>query len=394
MIFKSILDNDIYKFSMGCIFWDKFKGTPTESAYKCRDKDIDLKQLYKPLCQEIEAMQDVTLTQEEQKWLFENTRITQDYLVNFLSKFKYRPSQVKIEKSSTNPGLIIRPMGPVEETSLWEIPLMYILSELYFKHKYGKKFEGVVRQAKLDFDKKRMDLLTTLKRDPSVNFMFSEFGTRRRLCQEVQDYVIRSLPAQNLVGTSNMFLAKKYGIKAVGTQAHEYYQFYQAFYHILDSQKIALKDWSEFFRGWLGIALTDTLGVNQWNRDFDKKFMIDYTGQRHDSADPISWAQERIKAYKKCGVDHREKTLLFSDNLTFEKAFNLSKMFQKQVKVSHGIGTFLSNNIPSIPTHKALNQVIKLVRVNDRPVVKISDDPMKACCEDDIYLNYVKHMVK
>jgi len=397
VVFKSILDNDVYKFHMGCIFWDKFRGTPTEYAYTCRDKDINLRPIYRSLCQEIEAMQDVALTKEEQKWLFENTKVTQDYLVNFLSKFKYCSSQVQIKKISSNPGLIIRPTGPVEEASLWEMPLMYIISELYFKNMYGKKFPKIVEAAKTDLNIKISNLDQELHQNPLVNFLFSEFGTRRRLSGEFQDYAVECLDTRcssNLVGTSNTFFAKKHNIKAVGTQAHEYYQFYQAFYHILDSQKAALKDWSEFYRGWLSIALTDTLGSNQWNRDFSKKFMVDYTGQRHDSADPIVWANKRIEGYEKEGVDFKEKTLLFSDNLTFEKAFKLSQMFCGKINVTHGIGTFITNNIPSVSGHKALNQVIKIVRANGRPVTKLSDDPLKAQCEDEAYLNYVRHAVK
>ena len=118
MVFKSILDNDVYKFHMGCIFWDKFRGTPTEYAYTCRDKDINLRPIYRSLCQEIEAMQDVTLTKEEQKWLFENTKVTQDYLVNFLSKFKYLTFSSISVLSGPSPAKINTAFGKVFTNSL------------------------------------------------------------------------------------------------------------------------------------------------------------------------------------------------------------------------------------------------------------------------------------
>jgi len=395
-IFESHLDNDVYKFHMGCIFWDKFALTETEYAYKCRDKNIDLTPIYIDLCEQIETMQDVSLTKDEQKWLFDNTKITQDYLVNFLSKFKFHPSQLKIEKINQNPGLIIRPTGLVQEASLWEMPLMYIVSELYFKNKYGSKFNEILELAKKDLRTKVKDLKKALEIKPQIKFSFSEFGTRRRLCKEFQNYAIQLLKEEIpnfLIGTSNVFFAKKHNLKAVGTVAHEFYEFYQAFHHILDSQKIALKEFIEFYRGWLSIALTDTLGSNQWDRDFDKNLMIQYTGQRHDSSDPYVWADKRIDAYIREQIDPKEKTLLFSDNLTFWKALYLSERFYEKINVSHGIGTFITNDIPSLPEHKALNQVVKIVKANNRPVAKISDDPMKAQCEDDIYLNYVKHMV-
>ena len=157
---------------------------------------------------------------------------------------------------------------------------------------------------------------------------------------------------------------------------------------------MALKDWIEFYRGWLGIALTDTLGSNQWDRDFDKTLMIDYTGQRHDSADPYKWADRRLAAYKREEIDPKEKSFLFSDNLTFSKAFDLSATYENKINVSHGIGTFITCDIPSVYEHKPLNQVVKIVWANGRPVAKTSDDPTKAQCEDETYLNYVKHTVE
>ena len=396
-IFTTHLDDDVYKFYVGCIFWDKFKGTPAEYAYKCRDTSIDLSPIYNDLCEQIEMMQDVSLQKEEQKWLFESTKTTQDYLVNFLSKFRFHPSQIKVEKVNYNPGIVLRPTCAVEEASLWEMPLMYTTSELYFKNMYGDKFNSVVELAKKDLHKKVEDLKKLMEEKPDVKFTFSEFGTRRRLCAEFQDYAIKYLKdnlPDNLVGTSNMLYAKKHNCKAIGTVSHEFYEFYQAFYHILDSQKIALKDFIEFYRGWLGIALTDTLGSNQWDRDFSKKLMIEYLGQRHDSANPYTWAERRIAAYEREGVDPKEKTLLWSDDLTFKKAFDLCATFCKRVgTATSGLGTFVTNNIPSLPGHKALNQVVKIVKANGRFVAKISDDSIKSQCEDEVYLNYVKHTV-
>jgi nicotinate phosphoribosyltransferase len=189
-----------------------------------------------------------------------------------------------------------------------------------------------------------------------------------------------------------MFLAKKHGIKTVGTQAHEAFMLYQALVHPEDSQKKFLKDWIEFYRGWLGICLTDTLGPKKWDRDFTRDLMIDYTGQRHDSNDPYMWGNERLAAYVREGIDPKEKTLLFSDNLNFDKALDLTRTFGDRTNVSHGIGTYISNNIPSVPEHKALNQVIKIVGANGRPVAKLSDDPMKSQSEDEIFLGYMRHI--
>lgn len=397
--YKSLLDNDNYKFSMGSFLWHYYKGTPVEYAYKCRDPRINLQGIYDDLMLCLGEFSKISLQKDEKKWLFENTRVTQDYL-NFLNGFSLDPNQISIEKISDNPGLAIRVKGPIEQASLWEMPLMSLISELYFRKIYRQNYGSVLEAAKKDLHEKLNSLKAKTSYDPNnidLKFFFSEFGTRRRFSFDFQDYAVEALQKevpQCLVGTSNMYLAKKHGIKAVGTQAHECFMFMQAIVHPEDSQKRFLRDWIDFWRGFNGIALTDTLGPYKWDRDFTRDLMIDYTGQRHDSGDPYSWAEQRIAAYKREGIDPKEKTLLFSDNLTFDKAFDLTLRFGNKINVSNGIGTHITNHIPSMPDHKALNQVIKLVRVNGRPVAKLSDDPMKAQCEDPVFLEYIKHISK
>jgi nicotinate phosphoribosyltransferase len=397
-IYTSHLDNDVYKISMGSFFWHYYKGTQTEYAYKCRDPKINLQCIYDDLMEYLPEISKVRLQKDEQKWLFENTKVTQDYLVNFLKNFSFDPKQVSIKKISDNPGLEIRISGPIEEASLWEMPLMSMISELFFRRHYRDNYGLVVEAAKRDLIEKIKILSSKVKYDSKnidLKFFFSEFGTRRRFSFDFQDFAVGMLKSevpQCLVGTSNMFFAKKHGIKAVGTQAHECFMFMQSIVHPEDSQRKFLRGWIDFYRGWLGICLTDTLGPKKWDRDFTKDLMIDYTGQRHDSGNPVTWAEERIAAYKREGIDPKEKTLLFSDNLTFDKALDLTLRFGNKINVSHGIGTFITNNIPSMPEHKALNQVIKIVWANGRPVAKLSDDPMKAQCEDPIFLNYIKHI--
>ena len=383
---------------MGAFFWHLHRDIPAVYAYKCRDTSIDLRPIYTPLCEQIEAMSDVALQKDEQKWLFENTKVTQDYLVNFLAKFRFDPKQVKIKKIAANPGLEIRPAGPIQEASLWEIPLMSTISELYFRNLYGSKFDSVVETAKKDLNDNVDQLLQLMADDPLVNYLMSEFGTRRRLCMLLHDYAVRTLKERipnSLVGTSNMFLAKKHGIKTVGTQAHEALELYQAIVHPLDSQRKFLRDWIEFYRGWLGIALTDTLGDKKWDEDFTKDLMIDYIGQRHDSGDPYPWGERRLAAYERESVDPKEKTLLFSDNLNFGRSFCLSKYFGHRTNVTHGLGTFITNFIKSLPGHKALNQVIKIVWANGKAVLKLGADGtgMKMQCEDEAYAQYMMQAV-
>jgi len=391
---ESLLDNDVYKFHMGAFFWHYYKGLPVKYEYKCRDPKINLLCIYDELIKGIEEISKIPLQRDEQKWLYENTKVTQDYLTNFLRHFYLNSDQVFIEKTSYNPGIKITIKGPIEEASLWEMPLMSLISEIYFKKINGIEYDTIIKKAKQDL-RKRID--TFITECAFNNFSFSEFGTRRRLSFEIQDDAIcflKEAMPKELLGTSNMYFARKHNLKAVGTQAHEAFMLYQALVHPEDSQRKFLQDWIDFYRGWLGICLTDTLGPKKWDRDFTKDLMILYNGQRHDSGDPYNWARERINAYKREGIDPKEKTLLFSDNLTFYKALDLTKTFCSETNVTHGIGTHITNFIPSIPEHKALNQVIKIVEADGRPVAKLGDDPMKTQCKNEIFLNYIKDISK
>jgi len=388
-IFKSHLDQDYYKYSMGSFFWSLYKGISTEYAYKCRDSQIDLSPIWGDLNEQIEGMSKIRLQSDERDWLL-GTKIKPSYIKNFLNNFSFDPRQVILERIPENPGISIRIKGPVEEASLWEMPLMTTISELYNNYKYGQKMVEMEELAEKDLVKALDALLLKLG---ETDIRLSEFGTRRRFSKKFQDKAISILKAfpKLLTGTSNMSFAKKYGLACSGTQAHECFMFYQSIVHPEDSQKRFLQDWIKFHPD-LGIALTDTLGSKKWDKDFDKYLMDQYFAQRHDSGDPYVWARNRIDAYKREDISPKDKLLLFSDNLNFDKVYDLHKKFSDEIGVAFGVGTFITNRIPSMPEHKALNQVIKIVRANGRPVAKLSDDPMKAQCEDSIFLEYIKHI--
>jgi nicotinate phosphoribosyltransferase len=183
----------------------------------------------------------------------------------------------------------------------------------------------------------------------------------------------------------------KYGCKPIGTYAHEYVQMYQGIpgVTLAYTNKMALEDWLDEYNGDNGTALTDTLGTDLFLKDFDRLQATCYTGVRHDSGDPIEWGEKLIAHYQKLGIDPKTKTLLFSDSLDFDKAQELYNYFKDRINVSFGIGTFLSNDT----CEKPLNIVVKLQYVNGHPVAKLSDNPGKAMCQNDDYLNYLKNAV-
>jgi nicotinate phosphoribosyltransferase len=224
------------------------------------------------------------------------------------------------------------------------------------------------------------------------DFKFAEFGCRRRLSREWQDYVVGELIKDgHCVGTSNVYLAMKYGCKPIGTYAHEYVQMFQGIpgVQLAYTNKMALEEWFDEYQGDLGTALTDTLGTELFLRDFNKLQALCYTGVRHDSGDPIEWGEKIITHYEELGIDPKTKTLLFSDSLNFDRAQKIYNHFRDRINVSFGIGTYLSNDTYAEP----LNIVIKLQYVNGHPVAKISDTPGKAMCQDGDYLEYLKNAV-
>ena len=226
-------------------------------------------------------------------------------------------------------------------------------------------------------------------------FKFAEFGCRRRLSREWEDVVVRRLANElkngNMIGTSNVYLAKKYNLKPIGTYAHEFVQMYQGINSIplAYTNHYALADWYDEYKGDNGTALTDTVTTDLFLLDFDRANANNYTGVRQDSGDPYVWGEKIIAHYEKYGIDPKTKTLLFSDSLDFDKAQALYDYFCDRTKVSFGIGTFVSNDT----SVDALNIVIKLQYVNGNAVAKLSDCDGKSMCQDEDYLQYLRDAV-
>jgi nicotinate phosphoribosyltransferase len=305
----------------------------------------------------------------------------------FLALFHFNHSAVSIAPSEKLPGEIeIVITGSWLHTILYEIPILAIINEVYFRN----------TQPKPDFVQGRVRLGDKLKLAKSapqeLAFTFTDFGTRRRFSYDWQDEVIAACKREmgsQFVGTSNVHLAMKHGLTAIGTMAHEYLQACQALGpRLRDSQKFAFQVWADEYRGDLGIALSDVAGMKAFIRDFDLYFCKLFDGARHDSGDPFSWGDELIAHYAEMRVDPLTKTLVFSDGLSMQKALDLAQYFSGRAKLGFGIGTNLTNDLGYEP----LQIVIKMVRCNGQPVAKVSDSPGKTMCEDAGYLAYLKQV--
>jgi len=384
-IITSLLDTDLYKFNMDQVIFHKHTDLSGEYYFRCRNDGILFTpEMFDEINAQIDHLCSLTFTKEELDYLRSIRFIKNDY-VEFLRL--WRPIRDYVETRLTEDGqLKIVVKGPLFSAMQFEIYLLEIVNETYFRMKYD--YETLREAAKVRLDEKIKAF-----RSGKYTFSFAEFGARRRLSREWESEVVRRLTTEtgNCVGTSNVMLAKRYGIKPIGTYAHEFVQMYQGIDSIplAYTNHYALEDWYDEYRGDNGTALTDTVTTDLFLLDFNRSMVNNFTGVRHDSGDPYEWGEKMIAHYRKYGVDPKSKLLLFSDSLDFDRAQALYEHFKDRIRVSFGIGTFCSNDT----SEEALNIVIKLQTVNGRSVAKLSDSPGKAMCRDPEYLEYLKRSV-
>lgn len=382
----SLLDTDLYKFNMNQVMFHKHTSLFGKYYFKCRNEGVVFTdKMYTEICEQIDHLCTLTFTADELSYL-RSIRFIKDDYVEFLRL--WRPVRDYVNVSLSEDGeLSVVIEGPLFSAMQFEIYLLEIINEVYFRFKYD--YDELLVSANERLSRKIDDF-----KSKKYTFRFAEFGCRRRLSREWEDTVVRRLSTEtgNLVGTSNMYLAKKYSLTPVGTFAHEFVQMYQGIEEISPSHSnyYALNDWYDEYKGDNGTALTDTLTTDLFLLDFNRAMSNNYSGVRHDSGDPYSWGEKIIAHYEKYGIDPRTKYLLFSDNLDFDRAQTLFEHFSERIGVSFGIGTFCTNDTKVDP----LNIVIKLQYVNGRPVAKLSDCPMKAMCSDTEYLTYLIHSVE
>lgn len=383
-IVVSLLDTDLYKFNMNMVMFHKHTNLNGVYIFKCRNENIVFtSEMVEEINAQIDHLCTLRFTDEELNYLNSLRFMKSDY-IEFLRLWHPLRDYVKCGADGKG-GLFLEVRGPLFSAMQFEIYLLEIINEVYFRMQYN--YLDLVESAK-----EKLELKLKGFEEGEYNFNFAEFGCRRRLSREWQDYVLsKLLTTGHCVGTSNVYLAMKYGVKPIGTYAHEYVQMYQGIpgVTLAYTNKMAMEEWFDEFQGDNGTALTDTLGTDLFLKDFNKLQAMCYTGVRHDSGDPIEWGNKIIDHYIKLGINPKTKTLLFSDSLNFDKAQEIYDYFKDKINVSFGIGTYLSNDT----NVDALNIVIKLQYVNGHPVAKISDTPGKAMCQNSAYLKYLKNAV-
>lgn len=379
MLINSLLDTDFYTFTVWQMAFHLFPQTQVEYQFRCRN-EIDLTPYKERIERELNAFCELRFSQMDLELLKAIPFLKTDF-IEYLEDFK--PKRRCCVVQIVNNKLAIKIIGSWINTIIFEVPVLAIVNELHFQA--SPNDVGYKRL------QSKIDLVKEYNGKNSQRLQFADFGTRRRYSRIWQDSIVDTLVKElpdNFIGTSNVKLAMKYGVKPIGTMSHQLIQAGQGLpnVRISESQRFMLDAWVREYRGDLGIALSDTLGFDAFLRDFDKFFAKLYDGVRHDSGCPFEWCEKLIKHYTDLGIDPMTKTAVFSDGLTFPVAYEIFDRFLGKIKMSFGIGTNLTNDCGYEP----LQIVIKLVEVNGKPVAKISDSKGKGMCTDDGFLNYLR----
>lgn len=392
-IITSLLETDMYKFSMGQAIYHQFSDYKTTWSFKCRNKDVQFtSEMVEEIRAQIQAYCKLRFTEDELQYL-DNIKWIKGSYVDFLRLWSPRYEDFTITTDGEC-GLSIEVAGTWLNTSMYEIPTLAIVNEVYFRMQYDYN-------ELLDSFKERLDVkFENLKSGHWYAGTFSEFGLRRRLSAEAQSLVVEKFSHLNdtkhspsrFIGTSNVYLAKKFCLTPVGTMAHEWIMCTGQGNHKHNpaySNWYALDAWIKEYGVLNGIALTDTITTDCFLRDFQLTYATLFSGVRHDSGDPCEWGEKMINQYRKLGIDPKTKTLLFSDSLDFERADALWHHFHNDINVAFGIGTYLSNDTKVSP----LNIVMKVTKCNGMDVAKISDTDGKGMCKNPEYVEYLQRCI-
>ena len=391
MIITSLLDTDLYKYTMMQVVLHQFPGAQVEYRFKCRNAGVsgigDLAPYVREIREEIRALCSLQFQDAELAYLRALRFIKSDF-VDFLGLFRLNEKYVSVTAMPSGEIEVVIE-GPWLHTILFEIPVLAIINEVYFRN--TQKLADVTQ------GRKRLDAkIGLLQAEGLHELKIADYGTRRRFGQAWHEEVLRTLIARlgtgadgQFAGTSNVLFAMKLGLTPLGTMAHEYLQACQALGpRLRDSQVFGFESWAKEYRGDLGIALSDVYGMSAFLRDFDLYFCKLFDGARHDSGDPFQWGERMLAHYAKNRVDPKTKTLIFSDGLTVPRTVELYQQFRGRCQLAFGIGTNLTNDLGYEP----LQIVIKMVRCNGQPVAKLSDTPSKNMCDDEKYLAYLRQV--
>lgn len=367
---NSILDNDFYKFTMQHAVVKLFPKARARYRFINRGEHAFPPGFAAALQTAIADLANLQLTEHEKSYFASTCPYIDPTYFDFLQGYRYDPTEVHIDQHGGELTVAIE--GYWYRTILWEVPIMSLICELYYQ------LTGQVRQPD---DRVVATARQKIERYGQLGVTIAEFGTRRRHSYAVHRLVVQALRAAGegtFIGTSNVHMAMLNQTKPIGTHAHEWFMFHAAKYGFKMANLLGLEHWSDVYRGDLGIALSDTYTTDVFFTQFDKKLTKLFDGVRHDSGDPLIFADKTIAHYRRNGIDPRSKTIIFSDGLNAEKVTRIAEYCRDRIGISFGIGTNFTNDVGLPP----MNIVIKMTEAYPEeahwtPVIKLSDEPGK-----------------
>ena len=401
-IIHHLSQTDAYKLSMAYVIYHLYRKYKTGWSFKFRNMKDHLAVMTPAKMQEwVEEIQKeinhlATLRWTEGEILFISKKmpwLTLDggLFLDWLRNFQVRAEDILVFIENGELRIETDEKASWLQSTFYEIYLLVIVNETGFRLFYN--YDELLESHKRNTDKKFEKLLS----GEYVLGAISEFGLRRELSEEAQEYVIKKFMAHrdelkekgtNYVGTSNVYMSMKYGTTPIGTMAHEFIMGVgqgDPAKNPAYSNRFAMESWTQIYGVLNGIFLTDTITDKMCRMDMDFKFASSFKGVRNDSGDPIEWGENWIKHYEKLGIDPKTKTLLFSNSLDFKRADEIYRHFAGRINVAFGIGTYLSNDTFVNP----FNIVMKMTTCNGHPVAKISDDAGKGMCKSEEFVNFL-----
>jgi nicotinate phosphoribosyltransferase len=368
-IINSLLDQDLYKFTMQQAVLELFPQAVVKYRFMNRGKQRFNDEFLSELKNQVyNYLPQLSLSKDEYLWSKSNIPYFKPQFLEYLKNYRFKPEEISHLSLDAENNLELEISGTWHSSILWEVVLMALISEVYFDVvDTDWSYDG---QEGLAYDK--------YKRLTRNGCSFADFGTRRRRSHKSQDIAIKifvaaqkELGGNSFVGTSNVHLAMKYGVKPIGTTAHEWTMGNSVLEGLRNADYYALHNWVRVYNTELGDALTDTYGLKSFLRNFNRRLSMMYRGIRHDSGSPYLFTDKMVHHYKQLNIYPMSKLASFSDNLNVDKAIDIKKYCEEKIQCSFGIGTHFTNDFENSP---ALNMVIKLWKVNGIPVVKLGDD--------------------
>lgn len=368
-IIQSVLDTDLYKFTTSYAYSKLYPRAYGQFRFIDRGKTTYPQGFAEELKKELQEMSKLSLTKDEASFLYRELPYLPPTYIDFVRGFRFDPEEVKVEQDAEG-HLSIIAEGLLYRVTLWETPILALVSELYYK----------MLGAQPDMEYTERTIISKARKLAEHGITFSMFGMRRRFSAAIEDRVTELLKehaAGYLFGTSNVYYAYKHGLRVSGTHPHEWIQFHGAMFGYKMANYMAMEDWINVYDGDLGTVLTDTYTTDVFMRNFSKKHAMLFTSLRHDSGDPLQFTEKVIARYRELRVDPTIKYIIFSDGLDPERAIEIANYCKGRIGASFGIGTNFSNDVGN--GVRPMNIVMKLwkCKMTEKerwnPCVKLSD---------------------